>query len=380
MPPQTFSFPVRLLAAGGLVFSLSLLPSATHAQVPASGTFTATQACPATQSIRGGRNPGNIQLTVGQRYELVGFNTNRREYAWVVVPGANPPRRWVAFQCGQLQGGAVPSPSPTPTISPTPRPTTSPTTNLLPFFDNVDNPVLVENDSTPKDISPRPPALTAFDQRVLGLCGRNFNDPVSPQQFSQLMGLSPNVLTKIKEAVGGEIRPGRRSNTAFIADLTQIWFNQQGFKHIFCGELDGRNVGGLHFHGRYLQFQNAGIAGRITRTSNGRDAKEEVVDGVIYTLGVAIRQGNRTIAEAPIKGYGYSLNAEEILIHGTRAFKLFKAPANRPQNQSSACLYTVQEPQVPTFQAVFVKKADAIRTFFPDATPQDARVDGACGG
>jgi Bacterial EndoU nuclease len=239
----------------------------------------------------------------------------------------------------------------------------SQTTKLLPFFDDVDNPVSVNFPRGQQlDITPKPPTLNAFDEAVLKTCGP-IGTKVTPSQFKQLLSSHPEILQKIQQASGGELRPGRRKQDQFLEDLTNIWFKRRGFEHIFCGEIYNANdIGGLHFHGRYLQLQQQGIGGRLPNNQR----KEEVVPGVIYTMGVIIQQPNRRVTDV-IKGYGYLSNAEEMLIDTTRAFK-------RQGNKEGACIYNVIDRETKTtFPAVFVRKEKAIVTFYPDATPQGAR-------
>ena len=244
--------------------------------------------------------------------------------------------------------------------------------DLLPFFDNQNNAIPVDFPvGEQKDITPPPPQLERFDQRVLTMCGSGFDAPVSTQSFRKLLQDYPDVLSKLKSAAGGALKPNRGADAAFTNDLVQIWFGQRGFKHILCGEKSNKRVNnvpildGLHFSGRYfqLQQQSGTKAGRYMDAAT----KQEVVDGVLYTFGTRVVKGNVKIAEAPIKGYPYVLNAQEILIHTTKAFKLFNPNAGQP---IASCLYTVSEPGAPPFQAVFVKKEGAIRTFYPDATPE----------
>ena len=369
MPP--FSNPVTIsVTCLALGMTSALLISRTQAQVPPTGTFTATQACPATQAING-KNPGNIKLTVGVLYAAEGFNSPQRQFVLLEVPQVTPDRRWVKATCGDFQASGAVDPSPTLSpVSPTPSPTNPSSSSLLPFFDTEDNPVSVDFPSgAQKDISPPPPELEEFDRRILALCGAEFNAPVSNVKFRQLMTFYPDVVRDLKQVTDGELKPNRRSNSQFLDDLTAIWFEQKGFKHIFCGEQDGKSIGGLHFVGRYLEFQQNGVAGRILRTVNGRKATQEVVDGEIYTFGVAIVQNGRVIADNPVKGYPYTLNAQEMLLEATRGFKLFKSTAK----ESKGCLLTIAVPGTTPHQAVFVKKAGAIRTFYPDATPDTNR-------
>ncbi|WP_017652664.1 EndoU domain-containing protein [Fortiea contorta] len=237
------------------------------------------------------------------------------------------------------------------------------TTQLIPFFDTTDNPVPVGFPAGQKlDISPLPPKLNPFDQAVLDVCGA-MGTRVSANKFQQLLTNYPDVLQKLQQVSGGELRPGRRNRAQFLEDLTNIWFKRRGFEHIFCGEIYNANdIGGLHFYGRYLQLQNQGIAGRLANNQT----KEEVIPGVIYTMGVVIKQGDRTVTDV-IKGYGYLSNAQEMLLDATKIFKL-------QRNNETACIYMVKDIDTgTTFPTVFVRKEKAIVTFYPDATPSGAK-------
>ncbi|MEA5602612.1 EndoU domain-containing protein [Nostoc sp. UHCC 0252] len=238
-----------------------------------------------------------------------------------------------------------------------------PNTQLLPFFDNLDNPVPVRFPAGQQvDITPPPPLLNSFDKAVLKLCGP-IGTRVSSNNFKQLLSYYPDVLQKLQQASGGELRPGRKNKAQFLEDLTNIWFQRRGFEHIFCGEIYNANdIGGLHFHGRYLQLQNEGIGGRLPNNQG----REEVVPNVIYTMGVVIKQKNRTVTDV-IKGYGYLSNAEEMLLDATKIFKL-------QGNNQGACIYNVIDRETgKSFPTVFVIKEKAIVTYYPDATPQGAK-------
>ncbi len=70
------------------------------AETPLSGTFTATSACPAFQSISRETNPGNIATRPGQTYELLAGNRTPPTHLRIAVPGASPAQRWVSIDCG----------------------------------------------------------------------------------------------------------------------------------------------------------------------------------------------------------------------------------------------------------------------------------------
>lgn len=83
-------------------------PAAASAQVPATGTFTAKQACPATRSIRSGPSPGDTSVQPGRSYQLVGKNKPDATALQIVLNGS---RLWVGIQCGETDTAASPSTS-----------------------------------------------------------------------------------------------------------------------------------------------------------------------------------------------------------------------------------------------------------------------------
>jgi hypothetical protein len=336
------------------IVSLFLWAGIAEAQVLQSGTFRATQNCPATRSIQG-TNPGNVRVVNGQRYELVGFNSPARKYVLIKIPNATPAQRWVRATCGKVERQNDDPAAPDPD-----RPA-QPTSRLIPFFDQTDNPVTVNfsPDRLKVDISPPPPPLTDFDQEILKTCGP-IGTKLSAPAIKELLSRYPQIVREAKQQVGGELLPGRSTEAEFLDDLVAIWSQREGFEHIFCGELEGpQKIGGLHFVGRYLQLQEQGIGGRLANNAG----KEEVVPGVLYTLGVVIRQGNRTFTD-DLKGYPYISDGRELFLAATA---LLKAQGNA----QGACIATIDDQDSgKSYPAVFVKDRGAIVTFYPDATPR----------
>ncbi|MBW4626542.1 MAG: EndoU domain-containing protein [Brasilonema octagenarum HA4186-MV1] len=229
----------------------------------------------------------------------------------------------------------------------------------VPFFDNINNPVSGLAYGSPADVTPPAPVPNSFDTAVTNLCGAP-GTVVSRAGFQSMMQNNSTVLANIKQSVGGYLKPGRTTDAAFLDDLTDVWFNAQAFDHIFCGEpVQGGSIGGLHFVARYVELQQKGLAGRLDNNTS----REEVVPGTIYTMGVVMKVGSGT-AQSSIKGYPYTLNAEEILSKASLGYK------NNPNTTSTntVCNLSVTD-EGKTFTAIFVRRDGGIRTFYPDATP-----------
>jgi hypothetical protein len=79
-------------------------------------------------------------------------------------------------------------------------------------------------------------------------------------------------------------------------------------------------------------------------------------------MGVKVKVGDRYLS-APIKGYGYTLSAKDLLLIGTSAYL-----ANQNEGINKACHLPITD-DGKSFTAVFVTKYGGIRTFYPDATP-----------
>lgn len=315
--------------------------------------FTLARDCVATTSIRKKTNP--VALNAGSHVVALGENKfPGGTHAFVEVCGE---RKWLDLACGQLQqltdsgrdngeGGDD----------------DEPLDACLDFFDNEDNPLPGIG-----DVTPPPPVLNAFDRAIMKVCGAP-GKVVKPEEFHALLAAHPAVLDRIEHFTGGRVygnRPPPDSPAAYLEQLTDAWFKIKAFDHILCGQPEpGGMIGGLHFHGRYLALQELELACRLEDTG-----RTEVVDGVIYSMPVRM-QVRGGFAQSPIKGFGLTLNAEELLKLVTRAF----AENPTASSNSTGCLLEVTDKAVSgddevRFTTVFVRRANGIRTFYPDATP-----------
>ena len=85
------------------------------AEVALSGYLIATDACPAPRTIRNPVNPGDVTTETDRAYRLVGKNKEAATHYLVIVPGADPERRWVELRFGihvvPFAGGQAPEPA-----------------------------------------------------------------------------------------------------------------------------------------------------------------------------------------------------------------------------------------------------------------------------
>ncbi len=330
--------------------------------------FQSTNTCRVASSISGIPSSSR-RLTNGKYYAVTAFNQQTNPAASTHVQLNNDGfLEWTAINgCGNLVSfNGSSSPTPTPTPSPTPTPTPSggiPGTG--PFFDTINNP---ENNKFGgnSDPTPPPPQLTAFDREMAAICGAP-GTSVSATTFKNTLKKYPAELNRIMQFTGYRVfgtRPARYTNVDdYLNQLAEAWFdpNTKGYDHIFCGEPEPTKVGGLHFHARYLDLQQKGQAGRLLNNSSN----QEIVPGVIYTIGVKMLNASGGYSESKIKGYGYTLSAEELLKFATKAFR--DNPTSSTTS-SVACLLDVND-DGKNFKMVFVRRASGIRTFYPDATP-----------
>lgn len=97
-----------------VVLCLIMLAPGAAAQLRMDGGFTAAKACPAYQSIKKQTNPGDVSTAVGQTYRLIGKNKEPPTHYLVEIPGAGPAERWVAVDCGSVNGAAANTPPSSP--------------------------------------------------------------------------------------------------------------------------------------------------------------------------------------------------------------------------------------------------------------------------
>ncbi|MEA3291743.1 MAG: EndoU domain-containing protein [Pseudomonadota bacterium] len=247
-----------------------------------------------------------------------------------------------------------------------------PASALQPFFD--DDPATRH--------APPDPELTDFDLDVLELCGE-WGGRVHAEDFEKMMLKSANlpVTRRIHADLGGKVFRKTGDMSEFVRQLRAVWFQQKGFKHVFCGEPGvGRDLGGLHYAPRYWQAQDRGWAGyrKLEKKVNRRPVAkcresyymQERIAPPVYNISIEFdnpeqpRNGVKCLG-----GYHYEMNAERILIAGTMAFKQANRHAGR--NSTEVCLFDTRLPDVKKHISKLVLKSRALRTFYalPEKKP-----------
>ncbi|KLV08603.1 MULTISPECIES: ribonuclease T2 family protein [Photobacterium] len=79
----------------------SLVPITSFASVKVNGSFTASERCPAFQSIKKQANPGDWYTDSGNTYQALQLNKPNGDWVQLAIPGAHPQERWVNLNCGK---------------------------------------------------------------------------------------------------------------------------------------------------------------------------------------------------------------------------------------------------------------------------------------
>ncbi len=219
---------------------------------------------------------------------------------------------------------------------------------LAPFFDAVAE--------GPADPAPPAPALSAFDRAVLDLCG-GWGDSVDGLNFIALLRRFPQERESLTRLASGMDEK----------KLSDLWFREDGFRHIFCGDPGQRRLGGMHWAGRYLQAQEEGWAGRLT------GCRHQEIAPPVYTLGLRWRRPDGSWGAKCPGGYAVSESASSLLTRVTaEAMKAGRAAA---AEGNRVCLGTARHGGRDVSWVV-VTRNGAIVTAYPDVTPPNRP---ACG-
>ncbi len=105
-----------------LLLTLLAAPSA-RATVPLEGHFVAERDCPAVSSLKRGTNPGDLRLTPGRSYPLLGKNrTDSATHYQIRFEVGQPSERWVEIGCGSRVAASAAASVATSRTSPEPTP------------------------------------------------------------------------------------------------------------------------------------------------------------------------------------------------------------------------------------------------------------------
>ena len=95
--------------AGSAMLLMAMAFGPAHAEVAMTGSFIATQTCPAYQSVRKSTNPGGVNVEQGKTYDVLAKNKPDVTHYRIVVEGAQPAERWVWASCGHYDATGRPA-------------------------------------------------------------------------------------------------------------------------------------------------------------------------------------------------------------------------------------------------------------------------------
>lgn len=254
---------------------------------------------------------------------------------------------------------------------------------LAPFFD--DNPATRH--------APEAPPMSDLDLDVLILCG-DWGAPVDARAFEAMLLEDEHreALGRIHEALGRRVYSRTDDLAEFVRQLRRAWFEQQGFKHVFCGEPGvGRDLGGFHYAPRYWQAQEEGWAGyrELARDPGRRPVEKcrkpylrERLSPPVFNISIAFVNPDEPSNNVKcLGGYHHGMDAEKLLVAATAALKQANKRVDRDATES--CFYETRFDGVPRHYSNLVVRRRAIRTFYPlaDSRPycrKDRRDSRAC--
>lgn len=220
-----------------------------------------------------------------------------------------------------------------------------------PFFDDIDNPRSVRGQMV--DMTPPPPVLSQFEERLNQICG-DFGTHVADvdQQLAKAFLDFPADFAAVADRIRAAGITLGNDDEEFLTVLVDDWTRAAGFQHIFCGEpVAPDRIGGLHFVGRYLDLQRRGQAGFGTGTLES-DGSE------VFTVPVKATCPRWPCSDAT-KGYALTWSATALFAEG------IIASHQGIKGDRGGCIYQADG----GYPAVFAWKDGAIRTLYPDTTP-----------
>lgn len=214
-----------------------------------------------------------------------------------------------------------------------------------PFFDNDNN----------TKFSPSLPKIEDFDKEILDVCG-NWGDSVDPIVFKRFLKGYNNgrELTSLYETFKKDFN----SRDHFLDEFTNIWFKENGFVHIFCGEpKKGDYLGGLHFFARLNQAHEKGWAKQVSKEY--QSANDDT-----YMIGVEFKNKDAKyeVSKNP-KSYNLTMNAEDIFIEATKAYLYYYKQVGN--NKKGLTWFVNKSHLYNKHKAKIVIQNGAIVTFYP---------------
>lgn len=188
----------------------------------------------------------------------------------------------------------------------------------------------------------------AFDKKILELCGNLSSSGPTGEEFIAMLNKPENafIAKTIYEELDHKVITENTSLDKFIEELAQIWFHQNGFAHVFCGQPKNKKLRGLHFSPRLDEVSQNEWAKII-------EHKSEPVHDTVDIVKIEFLNKKREIRQKNMLTVDKTLHANDILVYATQAFKMIK-------DKEGEVNYGLNG-----YTGIFVKRDNAIITFYP---------------
>ncbi|MEQ1695075.1 MAG: ribonuclease [Hyphomicrobiaceae bacterium] len=295
---------MRTFAALCGAMLLGLAIPAAHAEVATGGTFTATQTCPAYQSIRKSTNPGDVNVEPAKVYAILAKNKDEATYYRLSIEGAQPAERWVSATCGTIDVAGVLAPIPGQPASAGARATHVLAMSWEPAFCSKHKEKTECRELTPESFGSKNLSLHGLWPQPRGTqyCNvpandkkadmdRRWNDLPEPQMSAdtqkRLAAVMPGVKSNLQrhEWIVHGTCFGSNANAYFArsADLAEA-VNASKVSRVFA-ENAGKTLSASAIRAAFDESFGAGAGARVTVSCNGRGANRKITEVIMSLAG-----------------------------------------------------------------------------------------------
>ena len=175
--------------------------------------------------------------------------------------------------------------------------------------------------------------INKFDQDIVKICGPINSNPTRISFIKILRknkDVSDHLFIELKDLFQKNANNNNQDKQEitkedFFNELYSIWFKNNGFKHIFCGQFSKRKLSGLHFMPRYLELERKNIGGipTIEFLNKSKCKREFTLKYPVYLTAYAYKLYNKKNKKINTyiscrKSFAKNLSGEEIILYATK--------------------------------------------------------------